>query len=253
MRKTTQFLPTIFMISALLFAGSTLQDMIKKADKLHDEKKYQEVMRILEEAEKIEPENPELLWRLARAHFDLADQNPENIELQKKHLYPGFEYAKRCIELDPNSAGGHQYYAILIGRIGEIEGTKQKIKNSYEVKKHTLRAIELDPKNDANYHVMGRWHFALSDLSWIEKKVAEIVYGKLPEASFEEAEYYFKKAHELAPDDPRHLLWLGKTQLKLGKKEEAKKSLRLAIEIKPSSESERKIIEEARQLLKSID
>jgi len=79
------------------------------------------------------------------------------------------------------------------------------------------------------------------------------VYGKLPEASFEEAEYYFKKAHELAPDDPRHLLWLGKTQLELGKKEEAKASLQKAIEIKPKSESEKNIIEEARKLLEDID
>ncbi|HDN59393.1 MAG TPA: tetratricopeptide repeat protein, partial [Candidatus Marinimicrobia bacterium] len=236
MKKVMQAI-SIFIASIVFLAAGSIQDIIKKADSLREEKKYQEVLEVLKEAEKIDPENSELLWRLARAHFDLADQNPEGMKLQKEHLYPGFEYAKKCIELDPNSAGGHQYYAILIGRIGEIEGTKQKIRNSYEVKKHTLIAIKLDPKNDANYHVMGRWHYALSDLNWIEKKVAEIVYGKLPEASFEEAEYYFKKAHELAPDDPRHLLWLGKTQLELGKKEEAKASLQKAIEIKPKSES----------------
>jgi len=252
MKKVMQAI-SIFIASIVFLAAGSIQDIIKKADSLREEKKYQEVLEVLEEAEKIDPENSELLWRLARAHFDLADQNPGDMKLQKEHLYPGFEYAKKCIELDPNSAGGHQYYAILIGRIGEIEGTKQKIRNSYEVKKHTLIAIKLDPKNDANYHVMGRWHYALSDLSWIEKKVAEIVYGKLPEASFEEAEYYFKKAHELAPDDPRHLLWLGKTQLELGKKEEAKASLQKAIEIKPKSESEKNIIEEARELLEDID
>lgn len=251
MKKVMQAI-SIFIASIVFLAAGSIQDIIKKADSLREEKKYQEVLEVLEEAEKIDPENSELLWRLARAHFDLADQNPEDMKLQKEHLYPGFEYAKKCIELDPNSAGGHQYYAILIGRIGEIEGTKQKIRNSYEVKKHTLIAIKLDPKNDANYHVMGRWHYALSDLSWIEKKVAEIVYGKLPEASFEEAEYYFKKAHELAPDDPRHLLWLGKTQLKLGKKEEARKSFEMAIKIKPKSESDKNIIKEAGQLLKRI-
>ncbi|RKY47625.1 MAG: hypothetical protein DRP88_04050 [Candidatus Neomarinimicrobiota bacterium] len=251
MKKVMQAI-SIFIASIVFLAAGSIQDIIKKADSLREEKKYQEVLEVLKESEKIDPENSELLWRLARAHFDLADQTPEDMKLQKEHLYPGFEYAKKCIELDPNCAGGHQYYAILIGRIGEIEGTKQKIRNSYEVKKHALIAIKLDPKNDANYHIMGRWHYALSDLSWIEKKVAEVVYGKLPEASFEEAEYYFKKAHELAPDDPRHLLWLGKTQLKLGKKEEARKSFEMAIKIKPKSESDKNIIKEAGQLLKRI-
>lgn len=246
-------LALVILSAGLALAQSTkVKALLDQAEKLHDAKNYQATMDKLREAEKIEPENPEVLWKIARAYFDFADQQPDNLEVQKKNIYPGFDYAKKCVEKYPNVAGGHQYYAILIGRIGEIEGTKQKITNSYAVREHTLKAIELDPKEDANYHVMGRWHFALADLSWAERQIASLIYAKPPEASFAEAEKFFAKAHELKPDDIRHLLWLGKTQIKLKKAATAKATLQKALSLPATSDSDRAMQKEARELLEKL-
>ncbi|HPC36001.1 MAG TPA: hypothetical protein P5268_09675 [Candidatus Marinimicrobia bacterium] len=232
--------------------SAKVKTILAQADKLNDAKDYQGTMTKLREAEKIEPDNPEVLWRIARAYFDFADQQPGNVEVQKANLYPGFEYAKKCVEMAPELAGGHQYYAILIGQIGELEGTKQKITNSYAVREHTEKAIALDPKEDSNYHVMGRWHYELADLSWAERQVASLIYATPPKATFEEAEQFFQKAHELKPQEIRHLLWLGKTQLKLKKKDQAKKNLQLALGIQPQSDSDRVMQKEAADLLKKL-
>jgi tetratricopeptide (TPR) repeat protein len=229
-----------------------VKTILDQAEKLHDANDYQGTMAKLREAEKIEPNNPEILWKIARAYFDFADQQPDNPEVQKANVYPGFEYAKKCVELAPNVAGGHQYYSILIGRIGEIEGTKQKITNSYAVREHTEKAIALDPKNDSNYHVMGRWHFALADLSWAERQIASLIYATPPKASFEEAEQFFRKAHELKPNDIRHLLWLGKTQIALRKKDAARKSLQQAMSIPAQSDAEKAMQKEAAELIKKV-
>jgi len=238
---------------SLVFAQTgKLRTLLDEAEKLHDANDYNGTMLKLREAEKIDKNNPEVLWKIARAYFDFSDQEPDNEEVQKKNLYPGFEYAKRCVEIAPNIAGGHQYYAILIGRIGEIEGTKQKIKNSYAVKEHTLKAIELDPDEPGNYHVMGRWHFALADLSWIERQIASIIYATPPKASFEEAEKYFLKAHELEPDDVRHVLWLGKTYIELDKEDQAKKMFETVLKMKAESDSDKAMQNEARELLKKL-
>ena len=88
---------------------------------------------------------------------------------------------------------------------------------------------------------------ALSDLSWIERTVASIVYETPPAASFEEAEQYFARAAQLAPDDIRHFLWLGKTRLQLGK--DAKTSLAQAVALPAKSGSDAILQEEARELL----
>lgn len=243
---------TVLTTDTIWAQSGKVKALLDQAEKLHEAKDYQATMAKLREAEKLDPANPEVLWKIARAYFDFADQQPENIEVQKANLYPGLEYAKKCVNLYPNVAGGHQYYAILIGRIGEIEGTKQKITNSYAVREHTLRAIELDPDEDANYHVMGRWHYALADLSWAERQIASLIYAKPPEASFEEAEKFFNQAHELKPNDIRHLLWLGKTQIKLKKTEAAKSNLNKAVSLPATSESDKALQQEARTLLKKL-
>lgn len=253
-RMVSLLLVAVFFCGAWAVAQPAVKvaELLRKADQHDDNKQYEQSMEVLQQAEELDPDNPQVLWRLARNYFQFADQQPQNMAVQKENLYPGFEYAKRCVELAPEVAGGHQYYAILIGRIGEIEGTKQKIKNSYAVKEHTLKAISLDPDNDSNYHVMGRWHFALADLSWIERQVASVIYATPPKASFEEAAQFFKKAHQLNSDDIRHLLWLGKTYIELDREAQARQYLDKALQCEITSDSDKVMHQEAQELLADL-
>lgn len=244
----------VIVLASMLVAapGTDVKSLLAEVETLRDADNYTAALAKMKEAEKLAPENPEVLWKLARAYFDVADQDEKNIELQKANIYPGFEHAKKCIEIAPNVAEGHQYYSILIGRIGEIEGTKQKIENSYAVREHTLKAIELDPDNDSNYHVMGRWHFALADLSWVERKIASIIYATPPAASFEKAVAFFSKAHEIKPDDIRHLLWLGKSYAKLDQDNKARDALKKALVLPADSDADKNMQQEAQELLKKL-
>lgn len=195
-----------------------------------------------------ERDKVDYLWRMARHHFNVSD-NTADEEVIERELYAGFDQARKALAADSANAFAHGYYAILIGRVGQIEGTKQKIKNSYAVRDHTLRAIELDPINDSWQHVMGQWHFTLADLSWIERNIAALIYATPPQASFAEAAGYFKRAGELDPDDVRHFLWLGKSQLQLENDSAAKASLEIAVSLPPGSDSDTILQEEARALL----
>lgn len=251
-RFVTMYVVIILACMLVMAQGATVKDLLEEVETLRDADNYTGAMAKLKEAEKLEKDNPEILWKIARAYFDFADQDENNPEVQTKNIYPGFDYAKRCIELAPNVAGGHQYYAILIGRIGEIEGTKQKIENSYAVREHTMIAIKLDPENDSNYHVMGRWHFALADLSWVERKIASIIYATPPAASFEKAVEFFGKAHEIDPEDIRHLLWLGKSYEKLDQDDNAKKALKKALALPAASDSDKNQHKEAKELLEDL-
>ena len=220
-----KFLKTVLaliLIVSFAFGLVDKAELVIKIDQLDEAKDYDEALKLMKENEKNYAGDVEFLWRMARGYFAIGDQNQESEQIQKDNYYPGLEKAKKALEINPDIAEPHQYYAILIGKIGELEGTKQKIINSYEVKEHSLKAIELDPENDSNYHVMGRWHYALSELSWIEKKVASMIYSKLPEASFEEAVDFFEKAHKINPTDLRHILYLGNSLNKIGKKDDAK-------------------------------
>ncbi len=226
--------------------------LLTDAEAAHDANDYDLTMQLLVSAKKLDAENPEILWKMSRGYFDFADRKPNDLEFQKEFVYPGLEYAKKALDIDPNSAGAHKWYAIHIGRIGEIEGTKQKILNSYEVKEHTLKAIELDPDEAANYHVMGRWNYALSELSWFERQVASMIYATPPEASFEDALSYFKKAHELDPEDIRNMLYIGHCYVELDDEDSAAVWYRKAIDAPASSDSDRGLQQEAQEALDDL-
>lgn len=226
-------------------------DLIDQADAKHDDDAYSATYELLQQAEQLEPDNFEVVWRLARTHFDFSD-NSEDETVISDNFYKGLDYAKKALELDDSRAESHKWYGILIGKVGELEGTKQKILNSYEVKDHTLKAIELDPEDDGNFHVMGRWHYTLSDLSWFERKIAGLIYATPPEASFEEAAEYFKKAIALEPTDIRNHLWLGNTYVALDKNELAKQEYNAALAITAENDSDRKLQKEAQELLSNL-
>ena len=197
------------------------------------------------------PNDAELLWRKANAHYEVADQT-NDISIHKTHFYPGFEAAKKAIVLDPNSARANHWYAVLIGEIGLLEGTEQKIINSYDVEKYALKAIELDPNYDGTYHVMGRWHYEISSLSWFERKIAGWIYETPPEGSFQKAVEYFTKAISVDYEYIRHHVWLGKTYLELDEKNRAKNEFLIATSLYPTDDGDILLQNEATKLLKSL-
>ncbi len=241
------------VILALLtgLLAQDFQSLILQADLQHEASNYDGVYKLLKQAEELDAGNYEVIWRLARAHFDFSD-NTTDEDLIKENIYDGFEYAEKALKLGPDQAESHKWYGILIGRVGELEGTEQKIKNSYPMAEHTLKAIDLDPEDSGNYHVMGRWHFALADLSWIERKIASWVYAEPPQASFEEAANFFRQAIDKDPEDIRNYLWLGKALEELDDEDGAAKAYNNALGIKAGSDSDKIQQEEARELLEDL-
>ena len=239
----------MLLVSTVLMAVP--QSELVRTDALHDASEYETELVQLEELSAEFSEDVEILWRLAQVHFDIADQT-EDEEVHKAHFYPGFEVAKLAVQTDPNSARANHWYATLIGKIGMMEGTKQKIINSYDVEEYGLKAIELDPTYDGSLHLLGRWHYELADLSWIERTVAKIVYETPPKASFEESVEFYKKAIEAKPDEVRHYLWIGKALIKLKDKDEAKRYLLTATEMTPQDDADRLMQKEAAELLTKL-
>ena len=60
------------------------------------------------------------------------------------------------------------------------------------------RACELGSEDPTNWHLIGMWEFTVADISWVMRKLATVVYGEPPKATFEEALEHFAKAEALA-------------------------------------------------------
>lgn len=237
-----------FLLGVLVANNS---DVINQMDEHSDNYRYMNALEIGQNWIENNANDVEVLWRLAQIHFDIADQS-EDPTVHKEHYYPGLDYAKKALELNPKSARANHWYSVLIGKVGIIEGTEQKIINSYDVKKYAEIAISLDPNYDGTYHLMGRWHFNIAELSWIERSIAGWVYATPPEGSFEEAVQFFKKAIKAKDDEIRHYVWLGNSYYELSDYKNAEKSWRDAVKIAPKSESDKILINQAKESLADL-
>ena len=231
------FLYSIFLTLNVLIC-SELNKSFHLSDSLYNEGHYKESFLQIKNIYNQNSNNPNVVFRMARSIF-LKAMIEKNKNKKIKFYYEGFEYAKKALKLDNDNGYINFWYAAYLGRIGEIEGPKQAILNSYEVKKYGMKAIELSPEFDSPYHMMGRWHYELANLNQLERLVASIVYETLPKGSYDEAIDLFNYAIKINPTEIRHHFWLAKTYYTIGKFDLSNKEFKivLSLQAKDSDDS----------------
>ena len=180
-----------------------------------------------------EPDNAEALWKAARGYADVGAGFQESDEERAQELYAeGVAAARRAVALDPESADAHFALAVVIGRAALFEGGRTKIRLSVEIKDEAERVLELDPRHDGAYHVLGRWHYEVGTLSWMLRTFAKAIYGGVPSgASVETGAQMFERAIELNPTMPVHHLEYARSLVELERYSEARQHLQTSIEL----------------------
>jgi tetratricopeptide (TPR) repeat protein len=170
----------------------------------------------------------ESTWKLARALVDKGTLTKDRSE-QKKLYLEAEQLAREAVQLDPKHSKGHAYLAIALGKRALFEGGKRKVELSDEVTAEAKKALELNPQEDLAYHVLGIWNREVAELNWVLRAFAELLYGKLPEASLDTAISNLRRAGDLAPDAIPHQVELGITLADARKWAEAKAALNHAL------------------------
>ncbi|XP_029384921.1 regulator of microtubule dynamics protein 1 [Echeneis naucrates] len=198
-------------------------------------------------------DDAEFLWRLARASRDMS-LLPGMEAKRKEHLtFEAFEYAKRALEKDDKCFAAHKWYAVCLSDIGDYKGVKVKIGNSYRIREHLEKAIELNPKDATSLHILGYWCFAFAELPWYQRKVATMIFSSPPVSTYEEALGFFLKAEEVDPDFySKNLLMLGKTYMGLKDKQKALFWLTKAKDYRARTLEDKEVHKEAVDLLKKL-
>jgi len=156
----------------------------------------------------------EALWKLSRAYTDCAAAAPR--ERQEALSAQSERLARRCVALYPDSAQAHFVLSLALGRMANLVGGKRRIALSKEIKVEADSTLILNPRHYGAMHILGRWHYGIASLSWLEKAFAKIIYGGVPPgASMEKARSYFEQAIALDPGSPINHLWLGETLIQL--------------------------------------
>jgi tetratricopeptide (TPR) repeat protein len=174
------------------------------------------------QADKGRPDDPMILQKIAQELSDSTDLAKTQAE-REKLVAEALPFAQRAMALSPKSAVNVLSVAICYGKLALDAGTRAKIEDSRLVKRYAEEALALDPNYAWAHHVLARWNVEVASLGFADRMVVRVVYGGLPEASFDVAIQHFRRAVELAPDQPSHRLELGFAYLAAGRKADARR------------------------------
>ncbi|MDC4223909.1 MAG: tetratricopeptide repeat protein [Candidatus Manganitrophus sp.] len=193
--------------------GSDLLALIAEGDRMYDTRDEpghsDKAIELYQQALGIDPKNEAALWKLSRSfkwRGDIASSSEEKMTYYKQ----GETWAKRAIEVNPQSVGGHLMLGIAYGRIGETQGVMKSLSLISPIKNEMNAVLEREPSNDVAHHVLG------------------VLYRKVPGlmgGSIKKSIEALQEAIRLNPAGTGPYLDLARSYLEKGKKDEAKASL----------------------------
>uniref|UniRef100_A0A8C4HKJ4 Regulator of microtubule dynamics protein 1 n=1 Tax=Dicentrarchus labrax TaxID=13489 RepID=A0A8C4HKJ4_DICLA len=226
------------------------EEVLEQADYLYSSAESEKLYQLLLQYK--DSDDADFLWRLARASRDLSLLPNMEAGRKKQLVFEAFEYAKKALEKDDENFSAHKWYAVCLSDVGDYEGVKVKIGNSYIIREHLERAIKLNPSDATSLHILGYWCFAFAELPWYQRKVAAVIFSSPPTSTYEEscAFLYFFSV------DPnfysKNLVMLGKTYMAMNDKQKALLWLTKAKEYPPHTHEDKEVHKEAVDLLKKL-
>lgn len=234
---------------ATIGQSQVVTTLIRKADVLDAQEQTDSAIEVLKQAEKVSPNNSDVLIKLSQDYSDKIDAVKDRSEkLHYANLC--LEYAKKAVHEAPDNSDAHVCLSIAYGKMTDFVDNKTKMEYSKVVKAEAEKGVELSPKNDVALLILARWNFDMATLNPILKGVAQALYGQLPPASKETAIEYFQKAIAAAPQHIINHAEYAKALESMGKKQEAKAEWLKVKQLKPSDAEDRQYVAEAEERLK---
>lgn len=196
----TKLISTLFLllIGSLICSAQDLVALQKEAERL-ELSNYEAAYAKYQEILKIQPINLNAICKCSELCSTIGHRQTDK-KLKIEYFKTARHFAEIALRLSPNSSEANFVMAIAMGRMALILSGKEKMEAVNEIKKYAELSIKANPNNYKPYHILGRWHFEVSNLGAIEKAAARIFYGGLPPASLKEAIYNYEKSMSLNPE-----------------------------------------------------
>jgi tetratricopeptide (TPR) repeat protein len=238
-------------IARTAMGAESAEELIQKGDVFYAKLQAAEALKFYLPAEKLDSNNARLLVRIARQYRHLMSDATKTNE--KKQLGSmAVNYAQRAVALAPNDPETQLALAISYGKMLPLEGTKQQIATLRLIKIAADKVITLDPNSDLAWHILGRRYLALADVGTVKRALAQVAYGKLPAAKYEDAVRCFQKAIALNPNRLMHYIELGRTYAQMGSNADARKLITKGLAMPETEKDDPETKNLGRQILKKL-
>jgi tetratricopeptide (TPR) repeat protein len=202
-------------------------------------------------ASKLEPDNAELLVRIARQYRHLMSDTSSKTEKLRLGMV-SLESAQRAAKLAPKNAEAQLSPAISYGKMLPYMSAKDQVTTSPKIKESVDRTLALDPQNDTAWHILGRYDRVLANVNLLKRVMAEALYGNLPKTTNEEALKCLRKAIAINPNRLIHYIELGRIYAQMGNKEQAAECIHKGLSMPNKEKDDPEMKEIGRDTLRTL-
>ncbi len=243
------FLLIFFSLAMASAHAQTEQQFILQAERQEAALNELGAFQAFKQALQLNPRNHYALWKLSELCSRIGHRQPTT--KQKQEYYKaGKTYAETAIRVNPASADGYYAMSVAMGRMALTGSGKEKIEAVKEIRSNAEKALKLNPQHGRAWHVIGKWHYEVSDLNVFEKAGVKLMYGGLPPASIKQAIQAYEKAKVYEPNFALNFLELAKAYKRDGQKDKAVSLLKTLPSIPAKTLDDARIKREAATLLK---
>jgi tetratricopeptide (TPR) repeat protein len=257
MKKILQLMSILLLAIfglSISFAQS-LDELLKQGDQYVAEFNHQKALDTYFQADKLSPDNWDVLWRISRAYVDLGEKLPVKTDVQKdeqeKTYKKALEYADKSVKFGSNQSITYVRRAIANGRIALFEGVFSAIGLVNDVKEDCEKAIQLG--NGGNYvqslahYVLGRTHLKVCEKAYLVRLPLGLGWGDT-----EEAVRLLETAVKLKPNFRMFLFELAKAYIEEDEYDKAKETLKKVEKAPFVDEDDNEVLAESKKLYEEI-
>jgi tetratricopeptide (TPR) repeat protein len=240
----------VFAFQGVCTAGpGRFEQLLAEGDAHDARRESKEAVECYLAADALSSNNAEVLWRISKQYCNMMLDGVSKKD-RETLVSRALGYATRAVEADSTNAKAHLALAICYGKKLPFCDNATKINYSKLIKAEAEKAIQLDPKNDLGYHMLGRWNFEVASMGFFTKEMIRMAYGGLPPASHQNAVDCYQKAIALAPGRIIHHFSLAKAYRALGKTRDWNSELELCLKLTPTDKDDAAVQADAVRILK---
>jgi tetratricopeptide (TPR) repeat protein len=257
MKKIIQITSILLLVIfgfTISFAQS-VDELLKEGDQYVAEYNHQKALDSYLKADKLSPDNWDVLWRISRAYVDLGEKMPVKTDTQKeeqeKVYQKAFDYADKSVKQGSGQSITYVRRAIANGRIALFQGVFSAVGTVDDVKEDCEKAIQIG--NGGNYvqglahYVLGRTHSKVCEKSYFVRLPIGLGWGDT-----EEAVRFLEIANKLKPNFRMFMYELSKAYVEEDEYDKAKEILKKIEKAPKVDEDDDTVLADAKKLYEEI-
>ena len=171
-----------------------------------------------------------------------------------KQIYLDAEvFIEKVLVDHPHNSRIFSRAAVVNAQLVAMSGTSEQVGRIQKIDKYCLESLKLDSTNSVAMVIQGVLNYRLSNLSWLERFLANTFIGTLPDASYENSIFYLNKAISIDDKSPFSHFALGRTLLAVEDEQKAREQLEIAVSLAPQNEIDRRYQKKASHWLIELD